>query len=1162
MILKKCLGVCLLSAAVSLSAENLLQNPEFTPAVYEGKPHGALFWRFFDWTRRNNNAGSRNRYYTGDDLYRFDFGVNSFSMTVHPNAPLPEIRLSLEDNGTLFLPPAPAFMLSGEYLLTQGKLAVKAASAKFTTLPVTSQWKELNRKIVNQEWLCAPLRFNYTLPRAATFGVRNLKLEAVYPSDTGRIFLPGGTLLQRIVIPAKPAYKELIAAEFWRAVFWKITGCAPKVVRSDSPRKGDLVLRTVPKKGVKDGSYAIRINADMFCVEAQNPDAHWPALWNYARNLGVRIFSAEKQVWPKDPELKLAAMDKLFTPRVSTVYSHSPSDQFGITAAFNGGLAMQAYLAFADDWYGLASPHGFHNLQGFLPYSYDKHPEYYPMNAEGKRVFNRNLPQLCYSSSESPKLIAKRYRIWVRNHPEILDFSFEQNDGVELCMCPDCKKRRRTPDENTDNTVFFLNQLAKNVPEARISALAYTVLTKNPPSAGMKAEPNTLYQYCTRYNDWKCQLHVDCELNRKGIEQVKGWAKFLSNDKKRLLFYLYENDFTIDGVPGRLLDLLNQYGDRTIFLCNDSQLGSYGAVRWNWGDDYLAAVQEYMRGIYGQAAPAMIEASTYLSQRASQYVHTEKERIAGTAAFFPFLFSNPQSSLDREGFEHLTALYNKALLAEQDPVTRCYILLVKNYVLMQYIARFSRSSCKTQQEIDDFIKRLNAFIDSNAELFNIRHPLAKKWPFIRQKYVMNNMSPTDFFARYTGIDLQGHRKGDDWTKSSAILNFKKNPSKFMVRMPKTVHNEISGCYGSGATFWDADALLGGCGKSLIRYQCPPREGIIARRMSSGEHVITAEFILRKRPVKEQLLFISGQDNDKSEPAQWKVEVNDKVITEGKVPFVKSDWTTAMYRIPVSVFSVGMNTIRITNITPEPQTGAKNAVVDQNGTFMGEGVVDYKHGWLAISSVMLCDNKGDQQTGLPERKKDFKKAAKVGLPVILEKEKTYTVKGEVKSAEQVMFHIIRMNSDGKDHPSALCDLVPDSATVLHFQCRKGDKSICVKDASKWKTGAYCAAFNLQEGFAKANSGAIKKITKEQDLWKVELYKPLDVDRHAGLSVGCGRFIQNGKIVSVPAVEGNNDWRTFEFTISGSDPALCKPGTRFFRLTALGEAFSLRNVSITH
>ena len=326
-------------------------------------------------------------------------------------------------------------------------------------------------------------------------------------------------------------------------------------------------------------------------------------------------------------------------------------------------------------------------------------------------------------------------------------------------------------------------------------------------------------------------------------------------------------------------------------------------------------------------------------------------------------------------------------------------------------------------------------------------------------------------------------------------------------------------------------------------------------------MITAEVILRKCPVKEQLLFVSGQDNDKPETAQWKLEVNNQIIAEGNVPFVKSDWSTAMFRIPSSIFTVGTNTIRITNTTSEPKKGTKSSVVDRNGTFMGEGMVDYQHGWLAVSSVMLCEYKGDQQTGLPERKQDFKNAAKIGLPVILEKEKTYTVKGEVKSVDSVTFQIIRLDSDGNNHSSSRCDLIPDSATVLYYQCKKGDTSICVKDASNWKTGAYCAAFNLQDGYAKANSGAIQKITKEQDHWKMELAEPLAVDRHAGLSVGCGRFIQNGKNVTIPPTD-NDGWRTFEFNFTGADQALCKPGTKFFRVIALGKEFSLRNISILH
>lgn len=1161
----------ILGLAGSLPGENLLQNPEFKPAIYEGKPHGALSWRFWDWTRRSRNIKNQAPYYTGEDLYKFSFGKNSFSMKVHNDAPLKEVRLTLEDNGTLFLPPAPKFRLSGEYLMTGGKLAMRVAARGYVTLPSAPQWKKLDRLIPNKEWINTPLQFRYTLPREATFGLRDLKLEAVYPASTGKILLPGGEELKKIVIGKKAAYKELIAAEFWRGVLWKITGNAPRIVRSDKISKGALILRTVPKKGVMDGTYSIKLNKEYFLIEAQNLDAHWAALWNYARKLGVRIYSAERRFFPKKKILHLAALDRTFTPRFSTVYGHNPNDQIGIASTFNGGVTMQSFLAFADDWYGMYQPHGFHNLQGFLPYSFDKHPEFYPMNREGKRVFHRTMPQLCYSNNESPKLIARRFRIWVKNYPETLDYLFQQHDGVEVCQCAPCKKRMRSPGENTDNTVLFLNKLADNVPEARIGTLAYTVLTKDPPSPGMKASPNTLYQYCTRFNDWKCPLHVDCILNKKGIEQVKGWAKFLGNDKKRLQFYLYDGDFVIDSLPGQLLELLNKYGNRNVFLCNNNQMASYAVARWNWGEDYWEAVKDYMRGIYRKAAPAMMEASLYLSRRAANYKHTQKDLAAGKAAFFPYLFSSPQSCLDRSGFEKLISFYNKALSLEKDPIARCYILDRKNEALMSYIARYPRSSCRNKKEIDAFVKLLNIFIDSNAELFNLPHPLARKWPYMWRKMAMNSLTPEEFFARYTGIDLKkgnkkgmpnAFRRGSDWTKCPAILAFKKDPSSFMIRMPKTVYNHITGYQGSGAVFWDAGALSGGIGESLIRYQCPPRQAVVARRPSSGQHVITGEFFLRKAPKKEQLLFVTGQDSDKKIVADWLLEVNNKTIARGKVPFVKSDWNTALYRIPASYLVQGMNIIKITNTTPEPKSGARSSVTDQGGTFMGEGHVSYQHGWLAVNSVMICEYKGGDQGILPKKRNHFKNYVSLALPVLLEKDKTYTVRGELKTLHPLRFRVTRLNMEGKEHSAPYCEFLPDSATQLHFACKKGDKYICVKDASQWKKGPYSASFNLQNGYAKAFHGTIRSITKMKDHWRVDFYKPLAIDRHAGLSVACGIYKSNGKFFAFSAVAGKGDYRKFEFNFKGSDPALCKPGTGFFNIAVFGKDFSLRNVTISH
>lgn len=1158
----KLFSFIVLATAFSTHAQNLLENPGFMPSVYDKLPTGARGWRFYDWTRRQNVENEKNPYYSGFDVYRLEFGKSSFRMNFKKDGPYPEVRIVLEENATLFLPPAPSFRLTGELLNNSDSLAVSLGGIS-RSFPTAPDWQKIDMDIIPKAYITAPLRFSGKFGRGNSFGLRDLSLEAVYPESDGRIFLPGGREeLSRIVIPINASFKERTAALLWQGYLWRLSGKVLKIISSDAGQPGSLMLATVPRKEREEGAYSLQVTPEFFHVEAQNFDAHFPALYNYIRTLGFRFFTSDCIYWPqKEQMLVLKASSETFTPKFGVVYHHNPNKNCGVTTVFNGGIPHQYYRAFSDDWYETTHPLGFHNALFLLPYGqYGKtNPEFYPMDQFGKRVFSRKWPQLCYGNKKSPEIIAKRFTSWVGNNQEYTDFYFEQNDGRELCLCPECKTHR-IGTSNSDNTVIMLNEVAKRVAPIHVATMAYTVLTEQPPFK-TKPEKNVDILYCTWPSDWKCGIHLDCELNRPAIEHLQGWAKALDNDRSRLSGYIYDEDISMLGV--RKAALINRFSGKSLFLCIDSDLLSYMINRWNWGENPENARTEFINAVYGKAAPKILEYEKTIERFADGYKHDARDIRVGEASLFPYLFIRPVSPLSAFDFENLLGILDSALSLESgDSYSRLRILETKRKLLAQYIAKFPRSSCRSKADLERFSKNLIALIDTASAIVGSKLPQAREWPWMEFRRSFNYYTPQRFFFTFAGIHLKTPT-GQDWTKDPVILEFKETPSKFLTFMPKKLYNVHTGYYGRPKGFeWTPHELPGGAGVMNIRYRCPPRDAVLLQRESSSRNAIGASFILAELPHSDKMLLeITGQDDDKSGHALWNVEVNGNSVVKGENPFVEYDWSSFAIKFPSSFLKKGENIITISNITQDASPGKSQNVYDVSGTFMGTTrIMDYQHGWFAVSNVKVCES-NDNQTEMEKKLKtpfQLKDGAYPGVPVMFYPGRKYRISGETRCpSEELILRLLPLDGAGESLAFGRTRWIAGSETMLARPCEKGESVLYVKDASKWKKGAFSAAFNVSRGSAFSLSPPITGIEKDGKNWKINFSRSLSVSYPEDMSVACGILGPSG--IS-KKINTGTEFTPFSYEFTAEEITGGHPGTYFFRLFFVGKEFALRNICI--
>jgi len=82
-----------------------------------------------------------------------------------------------------------------------------------------------------------------------------------------------------------------------------------------------------------------------------------------------------------------------------------------------------------------AAVHGTNEIMPPQKY-FDKNPEYYSLNKEGKRVPD----QLCTSNSDGLKIYTDLYLEFIAKNPDVDMFNVAQADGYGWCECPECNR--------------------------------------------------------------------------------------------------------------------------------------------------------------------------------------------------------------------------------------------------------------------------------------------------------------------------------------------------------------------------------------------------------------------------------------------------------------------------------------------------------------------------------------------------------------------------------------------------------------------------------------------------------------------------------------------------------------------------------------------------
>ena len=284
---------------------------------------------------------------------------------------------------------------------------------------------------------------------------------------------------------------------------------------------------------------------------------------------------------------------------------------------------------------------------------FESHPEYFSMDAEGKRIPNG---QLCFSNPELKKLLTRRFlKVVSLNGKGVYMLGSNDSHNVRYCFCPDCTKLAEKYKTNGGPLWDYILELCaelKKYPGVYVTSLAY----KGPEQTELAPEAiifpeNFICDAAFLNSDRPLKAVADIKLpdgrifNR--LKNLKKWT-FIT---KHVSYWYY------GGVaPSQIIDRMQEEfqelkaaGVRSVGAC-----GTGGGIEFGDISEYMffqllrnpemnteKVLNEILMHKYGKAAPLMreyirdLEQEGFKSRSQTQYVVMGADDAYDKMTFLP-----------------------------------------------------------------------------------------------------------------------------------------------------------------------------------------------------------------------------------------------------------------------------------------------------------------------------------------------------------------------------------------------------------------------------------------------------------------------------------------------------------------------------------------------
>ena len=363
------------------------------------------------------------------------------------------------------------------------------------------------------------------------------------------------------------------------------------------------------------------------------------------RVVGVRWWTPTEEFVPARPTLTVEPLDVRYRPpflyrevfgwgmvQEERQWGYDDSDaaalnwdkaRFAARLRNNGhGTSMPQSLG------GCYMPLGWcHTFYPFMPPDkyFEDHPEWYS-EIDGKRVHQG--AQLCMTNDEMLEELSRNVLAAIREQPHLGIVVLTMNDWHGNCQCSECRALDEAEGSPMGSLLYGVNKVAEAVeqefPEMLVATHAY-IYARKPPRT-IRPRDNVLIWLCVI--ERSAPQPIDSDENRTLMEDLQGWAQAAPR--------LFMWDYTMN-LPGPLApypnwqvfaDDLRTYRDHNavgVFMESESvgfshfvelKVNLMAHLLWDPSQDEQALIDEFLRGYYGAAAPALGEAMAALQERA------------------------------------------------------------------------------------------------------------------------------------------------------------------------------------------------------------------------------------------------------------------------------------------------------------------------------------------------------------------------------------------------------------------------------------------------------------------------------------------------------------------------------------------------------------------
>ena len=451
----------------------------------------------------------------------------------------------------------------------------------------------------------------------------------------------------------------------------KITGAEIPVAEKRDGVSGAIIdLQVAPVATLSNDDrgkqgYRLKTDGNVFSLVSPTKDGLFNAVHGFLNDhLKVRFYTPTVEVVPPNRNLTIPDLDETQKPSFAVRgYVYNPGYSRENWRKVRGGSLFAGY--------NVGASHSFYNVMPPAKYFKD-HPDWYPMNAEGKRFQDGNMP-LCGTNAELPKELAKRLvAIYDKQNPKDeytkCFVSCAQGDGFTPCLCPECRKLVKAEGSESAPYILMLNRAleiaVKERPQLRVFTFAYFD-TLFPPEK-MEVHPHLFIHIVnSSIGHFMAGDNINGLEEAPGQEQylraMKAWAAKFKGQTDRMSMYEWDSPFVQNNLflpwPNTVAhceDIKTYYKLGCIYNINIEGGGTVARTElchwvwmnlfWNAEQDQFALIDDFLNGYYGpKAAPYLREYLDYLEEvRKDTWYPATTVRWSGWGEYLVAKFFTPE----------------------------------------------------------------------------------------------------------------------------------------------------------------------------------------------------------------------------------------------------------------------------------------------------------------------------------------------------------------------------------------------------------------------------------------------------------------------------------------------------------------------------------------